>query len=221
MSRDNKRDICLIVPAGLSHTSIRNKGELTNFVEPGTLGRRFNVAQNAFLPWRSEHITGSMCMKMPVWHSAEFLNMVPSGTGFLGSHVMFGNPPRLEFFGFHPLIASSSIRIHETHNCVRLKFHFSTVGMNASQSTSLLGQNHHFLSAQMKAAQDMKHCISSLETHCPKSGYHFLPRPWPAFQQSMPFCISEAAATIAMTHCLVFQSGSSLFGSWNWMLFCV
>jgi hypothetical protein len=45
--------------------------------------------------------------KIPVVASTPFLNIVPSGFGFLGSYVTFGNPPVAEVFGLHEDIDSS------------------------------------------------------------------------------------------------------------------
>jgi hypothetical protein len=108
----------------------------TSLEHPGNLGKGLINAANFFVFWRSGHITGSMCISMPVWHSAALRSIVPRSTGFHGSNVIFGSPPRLEFLGFHPLIALSKIRSQETHAFVRVKFHWSMVGMKASQSTS-------------------------------------------------------------------------------------
>ncbi len=55
----------------------------------------------------ADHCTTSCVTIMPAVASAPFLNIVPSGLGFLGSNVKFGNPPNLVVFGRHADMDSS------------------------------------------------------------------------------------------------------------------
>jgi len=68
--------------------------------------------------------------KIPVVASTPFLNIVPSGFGFLGSYVTFGNPPVAKVFGLHEDIHSSINKYTVLNSSLRFILMLLQTGQN-------------------------------------------------------------------------------------------
>ena len=63
---------------------------------------------------------------MHVFYSAEFFNIMPNVTSFLGACMWFGNIPNLEFLGHYPDIGQSNAKNNNIINILLFHHIFQT-----------------------------------------------------------------------------------------------
>jgi hypothetical protein len=114
--------------------------------------------------------TTSCVANTPEMHSTPFLNIVPSGFGFLGLYVILGKPPSLVLFGLHPLMDSSNSNIVVFSSCCLLLLNCVKQGKKISRGISLVSSYQYFYSLQQNNAAKQKALNWFSDIYWPKSG---------------------------------------------------